>query len=486
MRSELAASPELQTLCTDVEAGARSVDRVLHDGLLLYKGKVFVPDTSPLLEVVLQLAHTEAHEGIQKTLQRLRTEFFVEHDRRRVHDFIQSCATCQKNKTEALHPAGLLQPLPVPSRVWADIAMDFVEALPKVHGKSVILTVVDRFSKYAHFIPLGHPYTASSVARAFFHDIVRLHGFPDSIVSDRNPIFTGNVWHDLFQQAGVKLRMSTAFHPQTDGQSEAVNKTIAMYLRCLTGDRPRDWLDWLPWAEYCYNTAYHSALRTSPFTIVYGRAPPELLPYAPGRARTDAVDALFSDRDEFLAEVRARLLQAQEHARRFYDAKHRALEFAVGDWVLLRLLRHTQSAAPGRKGKLGPKFAGPFRVLERINEVAYRLELPGGARIHDVFHVGLLKAFRGTAPDAPPALPPLRHGRPLLQPKRVLRSRLSRGAWQVLVQWANLPAADATWEPVDDFRAAYPTFQLEDELFPEDGRDVMVGNVYKRRDKASG
>ena len=165
LRSELAASPELQTLCTDVEAGARGVDWVLHDGLLIYKGKVFVPSTSPLLDVVLQLAHTEAHEGIQKTLQRLRTEFFVEHDRRRVHDFIQSCATCQKNKTEALHPAGLLQPLPVPSRVWADIAMDFVEALPKVHGKSVILTVVDRFSKYAHFIPLGHPYTASSVMR---------------------------------------------------------------------------------------------------------------------------------------------------------------------------------------------------------------------------------------------------------------------------------------------------------------------------------
>jgi transposase InsO family protein len=185
--------------------------------------------------------------------------------------------------------------------------MDFVEALPRVHGKSVILTVVDRFSKYAHFIPLGHPYTASSVARAFFHDIVRLHGFPDSIVSDRDPVFTGNIWHDLFRQAGVQLRMSTAFHPQTDGQSEAVNKTITMYLRCLTGDRPRDWLDWLPWAEFCYNIAYHTALQTSLFTVVYGRPPPELLPYAPGQAQTDVVDAMLTNRDEFLAEVRARL-----------------------------------------------------------------------------------------------------------------------------------------------------------------------------------
>jgi len=116
--------------------------------------------------------------------------------------------------------------------------MDFIEGLPKVGGKSVILTVVDRFSKYAHFIALGHPYSAASVARAFFDGIVRLHGFPSSIVSDRDPVFTGHVWRDLFKMAGVTLRMSTAFHPQTDGQSEVVNKVIAMYLRCVTGDRP--------------------------------------------------------------------------------------------------------------------------------------------------------------------------------------------------------------------------------------------------------
>jgi transposase InsO family protein len=226
----------------------------------------------------------------------------------------------------------------VPSRVWADISIDFIEALPKVHGKSVILTVVDRFSKYAHFIPLGHPYTAISVARAFFMDIVRLHGFPESIVSDRDPVFTSNIWKELFKLAGVQLRMSTAFHPQTDGQSEAVNKTIAMYLRRITGDRPRAWLDWLPWAEFCYNTAFHSALRTTPFQVVYGRPPPALLPYQQGSAQLQAVDDLLTNRDAFLAEVRTRLLQAQEYARRYYDASHRPLQFAVGDWVWLRML----------------------------------------------------------------------------------------------------------------------------------------------------
>jgi transposase InsO family protein len=167
----------------------------------------------------------------------------------------------------------------VPSWVWADISIDFVEALPKVHGKSVILIVVDRFSKYTHFIPSGHPYTAISIARAFFMDIVRLHGFPEWILSDHDPVFTSNIWRELFKLAGVTLRMSTAFHPQTDGQSEAVNKTIAMYLRCIIGDRPWVWLEWLPWAEYCYNTVFHSALRATSFQVVYSRPPPTMLPY---------------------------------------------------------------------------------------------------------------------------------------------------------------------------------------------------------------
>jgi hypothetical protein len=146
--------------------------------------------------------------------------------------------------------------------------MYFIEALLKVHGKSVILTVVDRFSKFAHFIPFRHPYTTYSVARGFFNDIVRLHGLPESIVSDRDLVFTDIVWKNLFKFSGVALKMSTAFQPQTDGQSEAANKYISMYLRCITNDRPRSWPDLLPWAEYCYNTSYHSALKVTPFQVV--------------------------------------------------------------------------------------------------------------------------------------------------------------------------------------------------------------------------
>ena len=481
LRQELQSNAELRALRDSIVA-TRGAPWQVVNGLIMRGNKVFIPTGSAALPVVLELAHTAGHEGTQKTLHRLRQDFVIDHDRRLVRDFVNSCLTCQRNKTEHLHPAGLLQPLEVPSQVWSDISLDFVEGLPRVHGKSVILTVVDRFSKQAHFLALSHPYTAVTVAKSFFEGIVRLHGFPTSIVSDRDPVFTGNVWKDLFKLAGVKLRMSTAFHPQTDGQSEVVNRTIAMYLRCLTGDRPRSWLDWLPWAEYCYNTSFHSALRTSPFEVVYGRPPPALLSYTAGTARTEAAETQMRDRDAFLADVRERLLQAQEYAKKHYDARHRPLEFQVDDWVLLRILhRPAQSLVPGFRGKLSPRFAGPFQVVERVGDVAYRLRLPEGARIHDVFHVGVLKPFRGTPPTAPPALPPLHNGRLLHQPARVLRSQLRRGVWHVLVQWATMPEAEATWEPVPAFRALFPSFQLADELFPKEGRDVMTGNTYQRR-----
>ncbi|KAF0930307.1 hypothetical protein E2562_031975 [Oryza meyeriana var. granulata] len=144
------------------------------------------------------------------------------------------CFVCQQNKTEHLHPAGLLQPLEVPSSVWANIAMDFMEGFPKVGGKSVVLTVVDRFSKYTHFVAIGHPYTATSVAHVFFDHIVRLHGLPCSIVSDRDPVFTSTFWTELFALSGVELRLSSAFHPQTDGQSElAVDSELMIRIQSI-------------------------------------------------------------------------------------------------------------------------------------------------------------------------------------------------------------------------------------------------------------
>jgi hypothetical protein len=166
----------------------------------------------------MEAVHEDGHEGVHRTLHRLRRDFHFPNMRHLVQEFVRSCPTCQRYKSEHLHPAGLLMPLPVPSAVWVDIGLDFVEALPRVNGKTVILSVVDRFSKYCHFIPLAHPYTTAFVAHAFFTDIVRLHGVLQSIVSDRDLVFTSTFWKELMRLMGTKLHMTSAFHPQSDRQ----------------------------------------------------------------------------------------------------------------------------------------------------------------------------------------------------------------------------------------------------------------------------
>jgi hypothetical protein len=158
--------------------------------------------------------------------------------------------------------------------------MDFIYGLPSSHGKTSIFVVVDHLTKYAHFCPVSHPYTASTIAQFFVDNIVKLHGVPQSIVSDRDKIFTSNFWKELFR---LQLKMSTSYHPQTDGQTKVVNRCLENYLRCFAGDKPKEWTRWLPWAEWWYNTTYHSATKMIPFEAVYGRPPPILSTYTQAR-----------------------------------------------------------------------------------------------------------------------------------------------------------------------------------------------------------
>jgi hypothetical protein len=187
--------------------------------------------------------------------------------------------------------------------------------------------------------------------------------------------------------------------------------------------------------------------------------------YTTGEARLPAVQQQLTMRDEFLVETKERLEQAQQYYKLHYDRKHREVEFQVGQWVWLRLIsRPLASLEVQGRGKLGPKYFGPFMVLERIGEVAYKLQLPAGAKIHDVFHVGLLKAYRGEAPMGPGSLPPVRHGRVGLEPSKVIKSRMARGRLELLVCWTGQAAAEATWVPAEEFCTLYPSYQLEDEL----------------------
>jgi transposase InsO family protein len=187
---------------------------------------------------------------------------------------------------------------------------DFIEGLPKSNQYSVIMVVVDRFTKYAHFIPVSHPYNVTKIANLFSQNVMKLHGLPNNIVSDRDPTFTIKFWRELFQIQGVKLLMSTTYHPQTDGQTEATNKTLEGYLRCYVGDNPKGWSNWLTMAEYCNNTSYHSSLKSTPFEATYGYPPPSLTDYIPGSTKNQTAEEHLQHRTEQIAEIKHNLAQA--------------------------------------------------------------------------------------------------------------------------------------------------------------------------------
>lgn len=294
-----------------------------------------------------------------------------------IKEFIKNCDVCQRCKSDCLQPAGLLQPLPIPAKVWTDISMDFIEGLPLSQGKFAIMVVVDRLTKYAHFIPLKHPYTAITVAKVFLEQIVRLHGIPKSIVSDRDKIFISSFWKTLFQLQGTTLCMSSSYHPQTDGQTEVVNRTLEQYLRCFTHEQPKKWFEWVAWAEYSYNTSVHSSTKISPFEAVYGQPPPTLLSYIPGTTKVQAVEDLLRSRGEILRELRRNLADARDRMKIHADQHRREVVFEIGDYVYLKLQPYRQKTVAFRSSmKLSPRFFGPYKVLARIGPVAYKLELP--------------------------------------------------------------------------------------------------------------
>ena len=196
-------------------------------------------------------------------------EWYWEGMQKHVTRYVQECQVCQQAKSSNQSLAGLLQNPPIPSQVWEHVTMDFIEGLPKSNGVGTILVVIDRLTKYGHFIALKHPFTALQVAEKFVKEVVRLHGFPTSIVSDHDKVFMSVFWREVFQLQQTQLLRNTAYHPQTDGQSEIVNKMVETYLRYFVNRQPKHWVRWLHWTEFCYNTSPHLSIKMTPFQALY-------------------------------------------------------------------------------------------------------------------------------------------------------------------------------------------------------------------------
>ncbi|PKI61860.1 hypothetical protein CRG98_017758 [Punica granatum] len=266
---------------------------------------------------------------------------------------------------------------------------------------------------------------------------------------------------------GVELLASTVYHPQTDGQSEAVNKCLETYLRCMTGDKPTKWAQWISLAEWWYNTTYHNSTGRTPFEALYGFQPPINMPYLPHDSTVAAVDSYMTDREGMIKTLKYHLKRAQDRMKTQADKKRTEREFAIGDWVYMKLQPYRQGTVANRPSeKLSPSFFGPFQVIDRIRKVAYRLKLPTSAQIHPIFHVSQLKkAIGSTNCSTELPTPDNVSGDANKQPSAILERRLVRrgnkAAAQVLVHWTNTSPTEATWEYTDELRWRFPQFDLE-------------------------
>ena len=306
----------------------------------------------------------------------------------------QQCVTCHHAKSK-VNPYGLYTLLPIPTVPWVYLSMDFVLGLPRTrYGHDSVYVIVDRFSKMAHFIPCHKTDDAKHIADLFFRKIVKLHGMPRTIVSDRDVKFLSYFWKSLWSKLGTKLLFSTSSHPQTDGQTEVVNRTLSTLLRAVIKKNLKSWKDCLPHVEFAYKRTVHSTTHYSPFEIVYGFNPLTPLDLSPlpmskrvnmdGLKRTEQVHALHQKvRDN----IEKRTFQFIRHANK----GRRKMIFEPGDWVWIHMCKERFSVQ--RRNKLLPRGDGPFQVVERINDNAYKSDLPGEYGVHATFNVSDLSPY---------------------------------------------------------------------------------------------
>ncbi|CDR49787.1 RHTO0S33e00188g1_1 [Rhodotorula toruloides] len=406
------------------------------DGLIYYKGdRILVPDVKELREALLHDAHDAlGHMGVQKTLRSLSLSFFWPRMTKSVVDYVRSCDGCQRNKSRTNKVAGKLHSLPVPVRPFSDVALDFVGPLPSSEGRDMLLTVTDRLTGYTRLFPCRAKDEVKDIAEVVFKGWFSLFGLPERMVSDRDKLFTSRFWRTLHSRLGLKSQMSTSFHPETDGRSERMNKTVVQVLRQQT-----------------------------PFELVLGFTP-SLSPRLSTPSNLPAVNSLLDERNMKINEARdalavSKVRQAEQANKRRSDEE----TFAKGDLVLVdsrdRRMRYKSKHGHGRAAKLFPRWDGPFEVVEVFPDTStYRLQLTHDDKSHPVFHISKLKRYNLNNADNFPSREPPRPG-PIdvdgeeeYEVEAIVDEKGKGRGLRYLVKWRGYPDTDNGWEPLENVK----------------------------------
>ncbi|KAA0067014.1 pol protein [Cucumis melo var. makuwa] len=411
------------------------------DGLT-FEGRLCVPEDSAVKTELLTEAHSSPFTmppGSTKMYQDLRSVYWWRNMKREVADFV--------------------------SRVeMGEGVMDFITGLSRtLKGYTVIWVVVDRLTKSAHFVPGKSTYTASKWGQLYMTEIVRLHGVSVSIISDRDARFTSKFWKGLQLALGTRLDFSTAFHPQTEGQTERLNQVLEDMLRACVLEFSGSWDSHLHLMEFAYNNSYQATIGMAPFEALYGKCCRSPICWGEVGEQRMLGPELVQTTNVAIQKIRARMLTAQSRKKSYADVRRKDLEFEVGDMVFLKVAPMKGVLRFEKKGKLSPRFVEPFEILERIGLVAYRLALPPFfSAVHDVFHVSMLRRYV-TEPTHVVDFEQLQISENLSyeeQPVEILAREVkklrSREISLVKVLWRNHGVEEATWEREEDMRAQYP------------------------------
>ena len=421
------------------------------------------PHNERIKRAILEELHdstSSAHRGIEKTLEKVRRLFWWPGLASQVTDYVRSCPACQRNKISTQPPAGLLQPLPIPTVRWSEISMDLITSLSRTKsGFDASFVVVCRLTKMAHFIVTTTTCTSPQLAKLFIKEIKRLHGMPSVIVSDRDPRWTGHFWRAFFRALGTNLAFSTPYHPQTDELTERDNRTLEEMVRCYVNNRLDDWDEYLPLIEYAFNDSMQSSTRATPFFLNYGGHPANPLARAVASmgghvpAADDPVNTITTAVSQAVANLRI----AQERQRRYANQHRRELQLEDGQLVWLNA--SNWHWADGGSNKLRARRLGPYKVKRAVSSVACELELPLGSRMHPVIHVSSLtpvaeSTYFGRRLPEPPAPVRFPGGVEALCVEKLLKQRTAgRGRGkrlEYLVRWKGKGPEHDTWEPAKD------------------------------------